>query len=120
MTGHKPFSQLVAKMSPQSQGRARAKAEALRAEMPLYELRAALEMSQAHLAGILHVDQPSISRMERRADMMLSTLGDFIEAMGGHLDIRAVFPVGEVRITKLANVRAPTDDDAPERSSDRA
>jgi hypothetical protein len=105
MTDRKPFSDLAKRMSPAAQERAKAKALLLRAEMPLYELRAALELSQQHLAELLKVDQPAISRMERRADMMLSTLSKFIEAMGGHLDIRAVFPQGEVSIKGLHAIR---------------
>lgn len=92
-------------MSPESRKRAREKANALREKMPLYELRAALELSQVHLAEILKVDQPSISRMERRADMMLSTLARFVEAMGGKLELRADFPSGPVVISGLAELR---------------
>jgi transcriptional regulator with XRE-family HTH domain len=106
MTGHKPFSKLVESMSPEAQARVAATADKLRAEMPLHELRSALELSQTHLAELLNVDQPAISKMERRTDMMLSTLRRFIEAMGGELDIRAVFPDGEVRIRALGEVRA--------------
>jgi transcriptional regulator with XRE-family HTH domain len=92
-------------MSPEAQARAKAKAEALRAEMPLNELRNALEISQKHLAEVLRVDQPSISRMERRTDMMLSTLARFVEAMGGNLEMVARFPNGSVHITGLAQIR---------------
>ncbi len=106
MSGHKPFSELRRKMSPEAQARAAEKAAALEAEMPLHELRAAMDMSQSHLAEILHVDQPAISRLERRTDMMLSTLRHFVEAMGGRLDIRAIFPNGEVKIKGLSDVRA--------------
>ncbi len=73
--------------------------------MPLHELRAALEMSQKHLAEVLHVDQPAISRMERRTDMMLSTLARFVEAMGGNLELVAHFPQGNVKITGIAEIR---------------
>jgi len=105
MSGRKSFSALVEQMSPEAQARAKAKAEALRAEMPLNELRNALEISQKHLAEVLRVDQPSISRMERRTDMMLSTLARFVEAMGGNLEMVARFPNGSVHITGLAQIR---------------
>lgn len=108
MTGHKPFTTLRARMAPAQQERARAKAARLREQMPLHELRAALELSQQHLAALLHVDQPAISRMERRADMMLSTLAKFIEAMGGTLELRATFAEGSVRIAGLADIRKAT------------
>jgi transcriptional regulator with XRE-family HTH domain len=71
------------------------------ANMGLDELRAARELTQEHLARIFRVSQGSISRLERRTDMYVSTLEKFIEAMGGKLEIRAVFPSGSVRITQF-------------------
>lgn len=108
MSGHKQFSKLVAKMSPMSRARVDKRAATLRAEMPLHELRAAFDLSQKHLADLLEVDQPVISRMERRTDMMLSTLARFVEAMGGQLEVRAAFPDGVVRITGLAEIATST------------
>ena len=104
MTGRHKFSDLTAKMPPERRARITREAEKLRAEMPLHELRNALELSQKHLAEVLHVDQPAISKLERRTDMMISTLSRFVEAMGGRLDIRAVFPEGEVSIKALGDV----------------
>ena len=43
--------------------------------------------------------------LERRADMYISTLSDFIEAMGGKLEIRAIFPDGDIRITQFQKLR---------------
>lgn len=107
MTGHKPFSELMGKMPAGSQARIRHKAATLREEMPLHELRTALDLSQKHLAEILEVDQPAISRLERRTDMMLSTLSSFVAAMGGELELRATFPTGSVRIAGLSDIRRP-------------
>jgi hypothetical protein len=104
MSGRKPFAALVSRMSPEARERVERKAAALRADMPLHEVRAALELSQQHLAEILKVDQPAISRMERRTDMLLSTLARFVEAMGGKLELRAAFPEGTVQITGLAEL----------------
>jgi len=70
-------------------------------EMALDELRAARALTQEHLSTILGVKQAAISKLERRADMYVSTLRHFIEAMGGQLEIRAVFPDGDVRITQF-------------------
>jgi transcriptional regulator with XRE-family HTH domain len=70
--------------------------------MALDELRAARELTQTHLAELFGVSQGSISRLERRTDMYVSTLAKFIEAMGGQLEIRAVFPDGTVRINQFA------------------
>lgn len=57
------------------------------------------------LAVQLKIRQPSIAKLERRADMYLSTLRNVIRAMGGELDVRAVFPDGSVRIKRLKEIR---------------
>jgi DNA-binding XRE family transcriptional regulator len=66
--------------------------------MPLQQLRSAREMTQVNLAKVLGVDQGSVSKMEKRADMYLSTLRSYIEAMGGTMEIRAVFPDGIINV----------------------
>src|SRR6202166_1119465 len=97
----KNFSTLREKMSSASRERSRALATKYRTEMPLDELREAREMTQVHLARILKVNQAAVSKMERRADMYLSTLQDFIKAMGGELKITAKFPDGTVEISQF-------------------
>jgi transcriptional regulator with XRE-family HTH domain len=62
--------------------------------MALDELRRAKQLTQADMAEMLDVPQSSISRIEQRADMYLSTLRDYVHAMGGVLQIQAVFPDG--------------------------
>jgi predicted transcriptional regulator len=74
-------------------------------EMALDELREARQLTQQQLADQLNVRQPAIAKMERRADMYLSTLRSVIKAMGGELDIRAVFPDGAVRIKRLKELK---------------
>ena len=69
--------------------------------MPLNELRRARQLSQEQLAEELGATQPEISKMEHRADMYVSTLRRFVEAMGGELEIIARFPDGIVRITQF-------------------
>ena len=64
------------------------------AEMPLNELRQARGLSQKVLADVLHVQQLSIAKMEKRTDMYLSTLRSQIEATGGDHDVIARFPDG--------------------------
>jgi transcriptional regulator with XRE-family HTH domain len=73
----------------------------LLAAMPLQELRRARQLSQEQLAEELGATQPEISKMEHRADMYVSTLRRFVEAMGGELEIIARFPDGTVRITQF-------------------
>jgi predicted transcriptional regulator len=101
----KNFRLLQAKMSPKARRRSEAKANRMVREMALDELRHARQMTQEQLAAQLKVRQPAIAKLERRADMYLSTLRNVIEAMGGELDVRAIFPDGSVRIKKLKEIR---------------
>ncbi len=100
----KKFSELRARMSPQSRARAEIKAQTMLAEMPLNELRQARGLSQKMLAEVLHVQQPSIAKLEKRTDMYLSTLRSHIEAMGGELDVIARFPDGAVKISNFSDL----------------
>ena len=100
------FDELVQKMPPAARGRAEAKAAKLIAEYALHELREARSMTQARLAEILGKDQSVISRIEKRTDMYVSTLAEFIRAMGGELEIRAVFPEGSVKVGKFRDIAA--------------
>ena len=99
------FRELEAKMSPESRARSDAKAQKMIAEMALDELREAREMTQAHLAKILGVNQAAVSKLERRADMYVSTLQSFVKAMGGELKITARFPEGTVEINQFEDVK---------------
>ena len=98
------FNELKQKMSPESQARVRESVKKALAGMALDELREARNLTQTQLAALLQVDQGSVSKLERRADMYVSTLRSYVEAMGGSLDIRAVFPDGEVRIRHLEDL----------------
>lgn len=98
----KKFSALVAStMTPESILRAQKATLAMRAEMPLNELRQARGLSQKALAARLNVEQPAIAKLERRTDMYVSTLRSHIEAMGGALEIVAKFPEGSVKISSF-------------------
>lgn len=65
------------------------------------KLRQAREMTQVALAERLDVPQAAISRMERRTDLLLSTMRGYIEGLGGKLELRAVFPDGEIILDSL-------------------
>src|SRR5690242_17622842 len=97
MAGHRKFSELRARMSPERQERNRAATKATLAEMPLAELRQARQMTQVTLAELLETSQPEISKIERRTDVYVSTLRRYVEAMGGKLEIVARFPRSEER-----------------------
>ncbi|MCE3238756.1 MAG: helix-turn-helix binding protein [Gammaproteobacteria bacterium] len=100
----KPFSNLRKKMSTTAQKAAAEKTQQMLKEMPLQELRQAHQMSQERLAELLCTKQANVSRMEHRADMYISTLRSYIEAMGGELDIIARFPDGEMHINQFKDI----------------
>jgi transcriptional regulator with XRE-family HTH domain len=97
----KKFSELYGKMAPERRERVEKKVAEAIAAMPLDELRTARHITQTHLATLLGVTQASVSKMEKRTDMYVSTLRSFVEAMGGQLEIRAVFPEGTVRVEQF-------------------
>lgn len=99
---YRNFRELQAKMSPERRARIEARVQTALAQMALDELREARKLTQVQLAKTLAVDQGSISKMERRTDMYISTLRNFIKAMGGELHIRAEFPDGTVEINQFS------------------
>ena len=58
----------------------------------LKDLRLAAQQTQEQLAAMLGVGQDTISRLEKRSDMLLSTLRHYVESMGGKLELVAQFP----------------------------
>lgn len=98
------FQELRSKMPAENRARARARAAKMLAEMPLQELRQARHLSQERLAETLGAKQASVSKLEHRADMYVSTLRNYIEAMGGELDIVARFPDGDVKIRQFSEI----------------
>lgn len=91
-------------MSLDARERAQTQAQLMLSAMPLNELRQARGLSQKMLAEVLHVQQPSIAKLEKRTDMYLSTLRSHIEAMGGELEVVARFPDGAVKISNFAEL----------------
>jgi hypothetical protein len=98
------FRELRARMAPERQKRVRERAQALLAELPLQELRRARRMTQDALARRLGSQQALVSKLERRADMYVSSLRTYVEALGGELEIVARFPDGAVRITQFEEI----------------
>jgi DNA-binding XRE family transcriptional regulator len=100
----KPYSTLRDNMRPAARKKAAEKTEKLLREMPLQELRHARNLSQEQLAQELSIKQAAISKLEKRTDMYISTLRNFIKAMGGDLEIIATFPDGSVQISQFENI----------------
>ncbi|MBT4934382.1 MAG: helix-turn-helix transcriptional regulator [Rhodospirillaceae bacterium] len=89
----KDFDDILKKMPPKRRKKIAARGQQLIAEhLALIELRAAMNKTQVKVARELGVQQTTVSRMEKRSDMLISTLRQYIEAMGGDLDIVARFP----------------------------
>jgi transcriptional regulator with XRE-family HTH domain len=67
-------------------------AELIAEEMTLRELRKARKLTQTRMAKVLHITQDGVCRLEKRSDLLISTLRRTIQAMGGDLSIVAKFP----------------------------
>jgi len=95
------FSELRERMSPERRQRNQERAAAILLAMDLVELRGRVELTQEGLASRLDISQSNVSRLERRRDMLVSTLRDVVEAMGGELHLIAEFLDGSVEIRQL-------------------
>ena len=104
----KKFSELRKKMSPAARAASDREFQIAIQEMPLRQLRAARAFTQAQLATVLRVNQSEVSKIEQRTDMYLSTLASYVRAMGGALELRAIFPKGEaVKIVQFQSLIEP-------------
>jgi len=87
------IEQVLEALSPEERAEVeKQKQELLEEHLTLQELRKAHKMTQEMLAGTLGMKQAQISRMEKRSDLLLSTLRNYVEAMGGTLKLVAEFP----------------------------
>ncbi len=83
----------IKKLSPAQRKKVEARAaELIAEEMTLRDLRKARELTQARMAEELGITQDGVSRLEKRSDLLLSTLRKSVEAMGGRLSLVAEFP----------------------------
>jgi len=94
----KKWSELRAGMSAEAQTRSAAHAEAILVELELAELRRARDRTQVDVAHAMNKEQASVSKLERRDDMYLSTLQAYIQALGGELKLIASFPDADIQI----------------------
>lgn len=95
----RPFSELAAraKSDPQRKLRIEEMGRALADAQSLAELRSGRGQTQRQLADAMNVSQANVSRVEHQEDLYLSTLRDYVAALGGNLELTAVFP--ESRVT---------------------
>lgn len=104
------LDEMIAAQSPETQAKIEARYHELLEEAHgLAEVRKMVAQSQSKIAETLHIKQPSVSRMERQADMYLSTLRDYIRAAGGELQLVVRLPNRKhpVMLTGLGDIHEP-------------
>jgi DNA-binding XRE family transcriptional regulator len=89
----RPFKELADEVHkrPGATAEIEARKAGIRAAMKLGELRKRRKMTQAALAEVLKTTQANVSRIERGGNPYLETLDDFVEGLGGRLEINVVF-----------------------------
>lgn len=92
------FADLVATMPPTAQKKARDRATATLQQMALHELRKARRRTQREVAQDMNVAQSEISKIEQRSDLRLGTLNNYVQALGGTLQVRAIFPENSIEL----------------------
>ena len=89
----KSLEDVLSAFTPEQCARVKARAqELIEEELTLRDLRQAQHLTQERMAELLGVEQENVSRIERRADLLLSTLASYVAAMGGKLRLIAEFP----------------------------
>ncbi len=104
MSERKSFKILRDKMDADPERRERVVElhKAYDAVLGLVDLRDSQGVTQTQLAKSLGVSQPNISKIERNENVYLSTLGNYVAALGGHLEVKAVFPNHPEQDIKIA------------------
>jgi predicted transcriptional regulator len=94
MSGRRPFRELARQVTATPEGRQRVDdyRRLMDAVVSLDRLREERGLTQVEVANLLEVTQGNISRLEHASDLYLSTLSRYVEALGGHLELTAVFP----------------------------
>jgi DNA-directed RNA polymerase specialized sigma24 family protein len=105
------LEEVIASMPAESQARIAARSAELHAEVEgLKALRKLAARSQEQIAQSLGVKQPAVHKMERQADLYLSTLRRFVEAAGGTLELRVELPgTGVMRLTGMGEISGEAD-----------
>jgi DNA-binding XRE family transcriptional regulator len=83
----------MAQLPPERRARIEAETDRLHAEyQTLKDLRKARELTQMQLAEALGIRQATVAQLEKRSDLLISTLRSYVEAMGGRLRLTVEFP----------------------------
>lgn len=103
----KSFKSLIKSMPVERQKRIKQKAQILKSQMALAELRKALELTQGQLAEAMSMNQAAVSKFEHQSDLYISTLRKILSAMGAELKIVAQFPGADVVINQFKDLQNP-------------
>ena len=100
-----PFKDVIAGFAPARQKRIKARAKELIAgEMALRDIRKSRALTQDQVAKRLGGKQVYVSRLESRSDVKVSTLRDYVHALGGELQLMVTFPGGvKAKIKRLGS-----------------
>ena len=98
----KTWRELKARMPAKARARMARRTQQLDVILTLQELLRDRSLTQEVLADRLDRAQGNISRTLRRDDMLVNTLREVVEAMGGKLQLVARFPDREYRIAVAA------------------
>ena len=102
----KSFDELVRRTTTKkTQAKAARRTQQLLGELLLSEIRQLTGKSQQQIAEALGIKQPSLSKLEKQADMQISTLQKIVKALGGELQVLAKFPKGTVKIDQFDRSR---------------
>jgi hypothetical protein len=96
------WNDLKHKSSPEVRANLKREADAELERMGFHKLRKARQQTQVAVAERLNIAQGAVSRMEKQSDFLLSTLREYVGALGGRLELRVVFPDGDFVIETLA------------------
>ena len=102
------LDEVMASLSTERRLAVETRAEELLHEVEgLRALRVLVERSQEQIADSLGIKQPSVHKIERQADLYLSTLRRFVEAAGGTLELRVNLPGKEtIRLTGIGDLHS--------------
>ena len=102
----KSFDELVTRTTTkQTRDKAAKRARELLSVLLLSEVRKRTGQSQQQVADTLGMKQPSLSKLEKQADMQISTLRKIVQALGGELEVQAKFPQGTFKLGQFASAR---------------
>ena len=112
------LNDMMERLPAERRQKVEARAEELVAkELTLRDLRKAHDLTQERMAELLDIGQDSVSRLEKRSDLLLSTLRSYVSAMGGTLDLVARFP--DRPSVVLSGLAGLTEDDRSQKAKSK-